>query len=162
MPTPNDSHAKQADQPISGTRIAIITTLITALVGLISTILVVYFQNVFPILVNQKFTETAAVMALTQTSAAETRMAPTPYPSVMPIIIYYANVDRANLYEQKDEASRVFDTVIRCAQVEVVTEGYDPDWLHITYLKGSVRYTGYVLTKQFTDSPCAPTSTPTP
>ncbi len=162
MPTPHEAPAKQADQPISGARIAIITTLITALVGLVSTLLVVYFQNVFPILVNQKFTETAAVLAMTQTSAAETRVAPTPYPSVMPIIIYYANVDRANLYEQKDDSSRVFDTVLRCAQVEVVTEGYDPDWLHVTYRKGSIRYTGYVVTKQFTTMPCEPTGRPTP
>jgi uncharacterized protein YgiM (DUF1202 family) len=158
----NSRQPKKTNRPMSGAKIALITTLITALVGLVSTILVVFFQNVFPILINLKITQTAAVVGQTQTVEAETAMAPTPYPSVMPVMSYYANMDQANVYEQSNQSSRVFDTVVRCTKVEVVSGGYDPDWLHVTYLKGNVRYTGYVLTKQFTDVPCEPASISTP
>lgn len=85
-----------------------------------------------------------------------------PYPSVMPILYYYVNVDEAKLYEEKSESSRAFETITRCTQVEVVPEGYDPDWLHVTYTKGTKRITGYALTKQFTDLPCESTITPIP
>jgi hypothetical protein len=163
MPNPRQL-TKKNDKSLSGARIAIITTLITALVGLISTMLVVFFQYVFPTLVNLKFTQTAASIKFTQTVQAETSNAPTPIPSVMPILIFYANVNLANVYEGKDEASRVFDIVVRCTKVEVVSGGYDPDWLHVTYPKGNARYTGYVITKQFTEDPsaCQSTNLPTP
>jgi hypothetical protein len=162
MPIPKESTEKKDNKPWSRSKTTIITALIAGLVTIISAVLVAFLQNVFPILVNHKITETAAVIALTETVEAKTLMAPTPYPSVMPIMYYYVNVDQASLYEDKNESSRTFDTVVRCTQVEVVIGGYDPDWLHITYPKGNKRITGYALTKQFTDIPCEPTSMPTP
>ena len=87
-----------------------------------------------------------------QYSVAFTAPAPMPISSVMPVLLYYVNVDEANVYEQKDTTSKVFDTIVRCTQVVVNQEGFDPDWLHVIYSKESVVYKGFVQTKQFTNS----------
>lgn len=147
---------KNTNQPSSGIKIAIFTTVITAVVGLIGTVTTVYIQDIYRprLWIMQTQTAESIIQSqLTQTTGAFTQQdtcppAPkAPSPTEIAILREYINVDQAGVYAEKDQSIKPFQTLRRGDSVEVL-DNKDRTWACITYSKGDVRIYGYVLKDQ--------------
>ena len=128
-------------QPASGTKIAIITTIITAAVGLLGTIATVYIQDVYRPGLWADQTQTAETVR--QQNACPP-VVKEPSTTEVAILREYVNVDEAGVYSEKDLSLKPFQTLYRGDAVEVL-DTTDRTWACITYERGDVRVYGYVM-----------------
>lgn len=142
----------------SGIKVVVITTLITAIAGLLGTVATVYIQDVYRPSLRATQTVGAAYEAITQFSQTQTEQALAPQdtcppplnraPTAIAILTEYVNVDRVDVYSEKDESIKPFQTLHRGDAVEIL-DHIDPVWACVTYSRdGSVRIYGYVLRDQ--------------
>lgn len=148
-----DRNVKQSS---SGIKIAIFTTIITALVGFIGTVTTVYIQDVYRPSLWARQTQTAEAVnqpGLTQTAEAIIQQdtcppAPKePSPTEVAILREYINVDEAGVYSEKDQSIKPFQILYRGDSVEVLNNS-DRVWACITYARDDVRIYGYILRDQ--------------
>ena len=128
----------------SNLKVVIITTLITALVGLIGTLITVYIQDIYRPRLGVQLTQTAGgSVAQDICPPAAARQSPTE----VAILTQYVHVERADVYSEKDQSLQPFQTLQRGAPVEVL-DNADRLWACITYTRDDVRIYGYVLRDQ--------------
>jgi len=160
-------NTKSEKQPSSAIKVAIVTTLITAIVGLLGTISTVYIQDVYRLSALAKLTPTANVstqtievafeqmnlfsQTQTEVALALQGVCPPPLdqgPTARAILTEYVNVDQADVYAEKDLSTKPFQTLVRCDSVEIL-DYEDYVWACVTYSRdGNVRIYGYVLRDQ--------------
>lgn len=136
--------AEKGNQPSgSNSKILILTTIITALIGLIGTFITVYVQEVG---FGAKSTQTAAA----STSEAIANLCPPLLmPTEMAILRKSVNVDQAGVYYKKDQSIKPFQ-ILNTGDVVEVVNNEDPVWSCITYSKDDVRVFGFILRDQLT------------
>ena len=139
--SPAKDQKTKEDQPAPGTKIAIITTIITAVVGLLGTVVTVYIQDVYRPGLWAGQTQTAEVA---NPQSACPPVVKEPSTTEVAILREYVNVDEAGVYSEKDRSMKPFQTLYRGDAVEVL-DTTDRTWACITYERGDVRVYGYVL-----------------
>lgn len=140
----NSLAKNEAASQSSSFKVVMVTTLITALVGLIGTLITVYIQDVYRPRLWAQLTQTAGG------SVAQDVCPPAPArqsTTEVAILTQYVHVERADVYSEKDQSMQPFQTLSRGAPVEVL-DNADRLWACITYTREDVRIYGYVLRDQ--------------
>ncbi len=132
-------------------RVVIITTLITAVVGLIGTIATVYIQDIYRLRLSSEFTHTADIAISAKTFQAQMDSCPqiwvTIPPTLIPVLIMYVNVDEMGVYSEKNQSMQPFIILHKGDAVEVLSHTGSM-WYCITYLRDNIRAYGYALNYQ--------------